>query len=226
MMKVDIISIFPGLIESFFDYGVIGRARKNKLFEINCIDLRDFTKDLHRTVDDSPYGGGSGMIMKCEPLFKAVSSVQTKDSIVIYLTPQGETFKHSTAKRLSGEEHLIIICGRYEGVDERFREAKVDLELSIGDYVVSGGELPAMVILDSVLRYIPGVLNSEESHLNDSFENGLLDYAVYTRPREFEGMQVPEVLLSGNHKEIENWRKNSAKERTLKKRPDLLKGDN
>ncbi|HDS08793.1 MAG TPA: tRNA (guanosine(37)-N1)-methyltransferase TrmD [Firmicutes bacterium] len=222
MLRIDIITIFPELLESFFNYGVIGRGLKKGLFEIRGIQLRDFTDDPHRTVDDYPFGGGAGMVMKAEPLFKAVESVKMPESQVILMTPQGERFNHKIAKELSKGTHFIMVCGRYEGIDERFREEMVDIELSIGDYVLSGGELPALVVLDSVLRFLPGILNKEESHLNDSFEHGLLDYPVYTRPREFRGVSVPEILLSGNHKQIEDWRKEAAKNKTRRSRPDLL----
>lgn len=220
-MKIDIVSVLPGLIEETMKFGVIGRALEQQLFELNNHDLRDYTEDKHRQVDDYSFGGGSGMVLKCEPLFKAADILETPESKVILMTPQGKLFSDQISQDLSREKHLIIFCGRYEGVDERFRKSKVDLEISIGDYILSGGELAAVVVLDSILRNIPGVLNSRESIENESFRNNLLDYPVYTRPREFLGMEVPQVLLSGNHKEIEKWREKMAVTRTKSRRPDL-----
>lgn len=222
-MRIDIVTIFPDIFFGPFDESIIGRAREQKLVEINAIDLRDFTDDNRKSVDDKPYGGGPGMLMKPEPLFKAVESLKQEDSLVILTTPQGEQFKQKTAGELSDQKHLIIVCGHYEGVDERVRTELVDLEISIGDYVLTNGNLPAMVICDAVVRLLPGVLGSPESEIEESFSVGLLEYPQYTRPPEYRGIEVPEVLLSGNHKAIAEWRKNEAVKRTKERRPDLLK---
>lgn len=203
----------------------MGRAREQGIVEINTVDLRDYTHDAHRTVDDKPYGGGPGMLMKPEPLFEAVESLKKAGSKVILTSPQGERFRQRTARELASESHLIIICGHYEGVDERVRLSLVDREISIGDYVLTSGNLPAMVIVDAVVRLLPGVLGSPESKEEESFSDGLLEYPQYTRPAEFRGMQVPETLLSGNHAQIAKWRAEQSRMGTMRRRPDLLKGE-
>jgi len=222
LLKVDIITLFPDIFFGPFAESIVARAIGNKKIEINTVDLREFTTDKRKTVDDKPYGGGPGMLMKPEPLFRAVEKLKEEDSYVILMTPQGEPFRQKTAEELSEKKHLIIICGHYEGVDERVRDALVDREISIGDYILTSGNLPAMVIVDSIARLIPGVLGSEESGLSESFsEEALLEYPQYTRPEEFMGMKVPEILLSGNHGEIASYRKKEAEERTVRRRPDL-----
>lgn len=222
MLEVDIITLFPEIFFGPFSESIVARAIDNGKIGINTVDLRDFTADKRKTVDDKPYGGGPGMLMKPEPLFKAVEKFKREDSVVILMTPQGEPFKQEAAEELSNLKHIIIICGHYEGVDERVRESLVDREISIGDYILTSGNLPAMVIIDAVARLIPGVLGSEESGSSESFsENGILEYPQYTRPEEFRGMNVPEVLLSGNHGEIASWRKKEAEKRTRARRPDL-----
>ena len=223
-MRFDILTIFPRFFDSPFSYGVIKKAQEKGIIQINIHDIREFAEDKHKTVDDKPYGGGSGMVMKPEPLGKAIESVKLSDarSLVILTTPQGERFSDTIANQLSNYEQIIIVCGRYEGVDERIRELYVDREISIGDYVLSGGEYAASVIVDTVSRFIPGVLGNEASPYHDSFREGLLEYPQYTRPESFKGKRVPSVLLSGNHKEIEEWRRKESIKRTFLKRPDLL----
>lgn len=208
-----------------FENSIIKRAREQKLVDFRFINFREFTTDKHRTVDDTPYGGGCGMVLKPEPIFRALQFAKDgrEDAKVILLTPQGSVFRQETARQLASAEHLILICGHYEGFDERIR-AWADLELSIGDYVLTGGELAAMVISDAVVRLLPGALGSEDSAANDSFGEGLLDFPQYTKPPEFEGMTVPEVLLSGNHARIAAWRHEQAIARTKERRPDLLAG--
>ncbi len=226
-MKIDILTLFPEMFAGPFDNSIIKRAKEKGMLEICLTNIRDFAHDKHRIVDDYPFGGGSGMVMKPEPVFEAVEYVRGRDrgnSVkVILLCPQGRVFNQETAKRLAGEEHLVLICGHYEGIDERIRELIVDEELSIGDFVLTGGEIPAMVVVDAVSRLIPGVLGDEESYVNDSFYDGILEYPQYTRPREFKGMEVPEVLLSGNHEKIRLWRRKMSLKRTKERRPDLLK---
>ena len=203
-MRFDILTIFPGMFEGPFSHGIIRIAKEKKIASIGVRDLRDFTDDPHRKVDDYPYGGGPGMVLKAEPIFEAVKSVRENNAKVILLSPQGETYTQAVAQQLANESGLIFICGRYQGVDERVREALVDTELSIGNYVLSGGELACMVIVESIVRLLPGALNNPESASSDSL--GRLDSPLYTRPREFRGMKVPEVLLSGDHQEIKEWR--------------------
>ena len=225
-MRIDIITLFPSMFRGPFDESIIKRARKKGILEINFHNLRDFTGDRHRTVDDLPYGGGAGMVMKPEPLFRAVEKVKEERSSswkVILLSPQGQTFAQEKAKELAEEEGLIFICGHYEGVDERVREHLIDEELSLGDFVLTGGELAAMVIIDAIARMLPGVLGCKDSIREDSFYQTLLDYPQYTRPAEFRGWKVPGVLISGNHQKIREWRKKKKLENTFKKRPDLLK---
>ncbi|HEX5215955.1 MAG TPA: tRNA (guanosine(37)-N1)-methyltransferase TrmD [Vicinamibacterales bacterium] len=224
-MIADVITIFPAMIEAGLGDGVVARARDRGLIEVRAWDLRAFTDDRHRTVDDVPYGGGPGMVMKPEPLFRAVDAIAAARgpaSAVILLTPQGERFTQATAERLSRLERLVLICGRYEGVDERVAESIVTDELSIGDYVLTGGELPALVVLDAVARLVPGVVGDAASVAADSFARGLLDHPHYTRPAEVRGKTVPDVLVSGNHAEIERWRRLERLRRTLARRPDLI----
>ena len=221
-MKIDILTLFPNMFNGVFDESIIKRAIENKLVNINIINFRDYSKDPHQKVDDTPYGGGAGMVLTPQPLFDAVEDLKTKDSKVILLTPDGISYKQKEAYNLSKEKHLIIICGHYEGFDERIRKL-ADIEISIGDYVLTGGEIPAMVLVDSITRLIPGVIN-ERSHIEDSFnDNYLLDYPTYTKPRVYKGMEVPEVLISGNHENIDKWRKEQSIKKTKEKRPDLLK---
>ena len=221
-MKVDILSLFPEFFHEFFNWSIIGRAIKNNKIKINNINIRDFSNNKHKKVDDYPFGGGSGMLMKPEPIFKAINSVKNEKSKVIYLSPQGKKFNQKLAKKLSKEEHLILLCGHYEGIDNRIIENYIDEEISVGDYVLTGGEIPAMLVLDAIIRLLPGVLRSKESYIDESHYIGLLEYPQYTRPRIFNGYSVPDVLLSGNHKKIEDWRKKQSLKTTLLKRPDLL----
>ncbi|MFH1625696.1 MAG: tRNA (guanosine(37)-N1)-methyltransferase TrmD [Pseudomonadota bacterium] len=224
MIAFDILTLFPNMFSSPLNESVLKRAQEEGLIEIRVHNIRDFTSDRHHTADDYPYGGGRGMVMKPEPIIRAIEKVRStlKESKVILMTPQGRRFDQEYALRLSKLSHLIIICGRYEGIDERVREY-VDEEISIGDYVLSGGELGALVLLDTVARLIPGVLGNPESAGDESFCNWLLEYPQYTRPREYRGSQVPEVLVSGNHKRIDRWRRVQSLKRTRERRPDLLK---
>lgn len=225
-MRVAVISLFPEMFAAVTDYGVTGRAVKDGLIDIRCFNPRDYTNDKHRTVDDRPYGGGPGMVMRVEPLRGAILEArQWLDTApVIYLSPQGEMFDQKKVETLSsGSADLILLAGRYEGIDERLIDLEVDQEISIGDFVLSGGELPAMVMIDAMIRQIPGALGHDESAQQDSFVGGLLDCPHYTRPEVIEGVSVPEVLLSGNHEKIDAWRKYQALERTKSRRPDLLK---
>lgn len=221
-MKIDILTLFPSMFDGFFSCSIIKRAIDKKLVEINIINFRDYSKDPHHKVDDTPYGGGNGMVLMVQPIYDAVMSLKTDDSKVILLTPDGEKYNQKKAYDFSKLNHLIVICGHYEGFDERIRSI-VDFSISIGDYVLTGGEIPSMIITDSIVRLIPGVIE-EGSHLNDSFNpnTNLLDYPNYTKPREFNGMKVPEVLLNGNHKEIEEYRKKESLNKTMQNRPDLL----
>jgi len=220
-MKISILSLFPHMFDGFLNESIIKRAIEDKKVEIEIIDFREYTDDPHKKVDDTPYGGGAGMVLACQPIFDCVEAIRTKDSKVIIMTPSGVPYKQRTAYDLSKEKHLIIICGHYEGFDERILSL-ADMEISIGDYVLTGGELPAMVITDSIVRLIPGVIN-EQSHLEDSFnDNFLLDYPTYTKPADYKGMKVPEILLSGDHKKIDEWRHQEALKKTEERRPDLL----
>lgn len=219
-MKIDILSLFPFMFDNFLNTSIIKRAiEKEKVF-INIINFRDYSKDSHKKVDDTPFGGGSGMVLTCQPIFDCVESIKTDDSYVILLTPTGVTYNQKLAKELTKFKHLIIICGHYEGFDDRIRTL-VDLEISIGDYVLTGGELASMVVTDSVTRLIDGVI-TDTSLEDESFNNNLLDYPVYTKPRNFRGMKVPDVLLSGDHKKIEEYRKKEQLRLTNEKRKDLL----
>ena len=220
-MKFDVLTLFPEMFEPL-NSSIIGRAREKNLIEINLINIRDFSKDKHKKVDDTPYGGGAGMVMMPDVVYDAYKSVEDKNAKVIYMSPQGKKLTQKKVEELANEEHLIILCGHYEGIDQRVIDKIVDEEISIGDYVLTGGELPAMVLIDSVSRYNSGVI-AEESREEESFANGLLEYPQYTRPEVFEGVKVPEVLLSGHHANIEKWRKEKALEITKLKRPDLLK---
>ncbi|MBP3841168.1 MAG: tRNA (guanosine(37)-N1)-methyltransferase TrmD [Bacilli bacterium] len=224
-MKIDILTLFPNMFNGVFEESIIKKAIDNEKVTINIYNFRDYTNDPHNKVDDTPYGGGAGMVLSCQPIFDCVESLKEKDTKVILLTPSGIPYKQKMAYDLSKEKHLIIICGHYEGFDERILSI-CDLEISIGDYVLTGGEIPAMVLTDSIVRLIPGVIN-EMSHLEDSFnENYLLDYPTYTKPREYRGMEVPEVLISGDHKKISEWRYNESLKKTKERRPDLLnRGD-
>jgi len=221
-MKIDVLTLFPAMFAGPLDESIIMRARKKGLLDLKIHQLRDWTHDRHRTVDDKPFGGGPGMLMKPEPLFEAVENLKHEKTRVILFSPSGRKFDQSIARELAQQEDLLLITGHYEGFDERVREALVDDELSIGDYVLTNGALPAMVVIDAVARLLPGVLGDDESSHDESFSHGLLEYPQYTRPAEFRGMKVPEVLLSGNHAEIEKWRREQAKLRTQKQRPDLL----
>ena len=222
-MKIDILTLFPEMFTGFLETSIIKRAIDEKYVDIKVHNFRDYSLDKHNRVDDYPYGGGAGMVLMCEPIFRAIESIKTKDSIVIMLTPSGSTFKQEIAKDLSKKKHLILLCGHYEGFDERIKTI-VDMELSIGDYVLTGGEVPAMAITDAITRLIPGVI-TEESLDSESFNDNLLDYPNYTRPEIFRGMKVPEVLLSGHHKNIEKYRQEERIKRTKEYRKDLIGGD-
>ncbi len=219
-MKFDVLTLFPEMFEPL-NSSIIGRAREKNLIEINLINIRDFSKDKHKKVDDTPYGGGAGMVMMPDVVYDAYKSVEDKNAKVIYMSPQGKKLTQKKVEELANQEHLIILCGHYEGIDQRVIDKIVDEEISIGDYVLTGGELPAMVLIDAVSRYNSGVI-AEESREEESFANGLLEYPQYTRPEVFEGEKVPEVLLSGHHANIEKWRREKALEITKLKRPDLL----
>lgn len=224
-MFFDILTLFPEMLAGPLEHSIVGRAREKNLLEINYVDIRDYTRDKHSTTDDYPYGGGAGMVMKMGPIHRAVKERfqhHNQQPPVVLMTPQGKKLNQELVKKFSEFSGLIIICGRYEGVDERVRQELVTHEISIGDYVLTGGELPAMVLIDAVARMIPSVLGDEKSRVEDSFYNGLLDYPQYTRPREYKGLQVPKVLLSGDHARIERWRQKQALKRTLVRRPDLL----
>lgn len=219
-MKIDILTLFPEMFEGIFSQSIIKRAILDKKVEIKLHNFRDYSKDPHHKVDDTPYGGGSGMVLTCQPIFDCVEALKEDDSLVILMTPDGIPYKQQMAYDLSKKKHLIIICGHYEGFDERIRSL-CDLEISIGDYVLTGGELASMVLTDSIVRLIPGVIETS-SHQNDSFNNNLLDYPTYTKPRNFRGMEVPSVLVNGDHKKIEEYRKEESIKRTKDRRPDLL----
>jgi tRNA (guanine37-N1)-methyltransferase len=223
-MRFDVLTIFPEMFSAYLTEGMLGRAVKNGKVDVRIINVRDFSRGAHKTTDDRPYGGGDGMVMKPGPIYRALESIDRVSgrSLVILTSPQGEPFEQAVAWELSQWDQLILICGRYEGVDERIVSDHVDREISIGDYVMSGGELAAMVIMDAVNRLIPGVLGGETSNLEDSFQDGLLEYPQYTRPRVFNEKAVPEVLLSGDHEKIRLWRRTESLRRTLKRRPDLL----
>ena len=223
-MRIDIITIFPEVILPVLQAGILRRAQARDILTVNVHNLRDFTTDRHQTVDDYPYGGGAGMILKPEPLFAAIRALQPESTArIIYLTPQGTPFNQACAEALSLESHLILICGRYKGIDERVRIKLVTDEISIGDYVLSGGEIPALVLVDAIGRVLPRALGNYESAQEDSFSQGLLDCPHYTRPVEYEGMKVPDILLSGHHENITHWQREQSLKRTVERRPDLLK---
>jgi tRNA (guanine37-N1)-methyltransferase len=224
VMKIDVLTLFPEMFAGPLDESIVKRARAAGLLDLSIHNLRDYTHDRHRTVDDKPFGGGPGMLLKPEPIFEAVEHLAGGETRVILLSPSGRKFNQSLARELAPQNHLLLICGSYEGCDERVREALADDDLSIGDYVLSNGALPAMVIIDAVTRLLPGVLGDDESARDESFSPGLpgLEYPQYTRPAEFRGMKVPEVLLSGNHAEIARWRAEQARNRTKEQRPDML----
>ena len=222
-MKIDILTLFPNMFSGFLTESIISRAINSGKVLINVHDIRAYSLDPHKKVDDYPFGGGAGMVLMPQPIFDAVADLKTDESFVILMTPQGEVYKQKKAYELTDKKHIIIICGHYEGFDERIRTL-ADLELSIGDFILTGGEIASMAIIDSVVRLIDGVI-TKDSHLNDSFNNNLLDYPVYTRPAVYKDMQVPDVLLSGHHKNIEAWRKEQSIKRTKERRPDLLGDD-
>ncbi len=221
-MRIDVLTLFPEFFEVLKNWSIIGRALQQGIFSLNTVNIRDFSKDKHKRVDDYPFGGGPGMVMKPEPIYDAISNVKTDKSLTIFLSPQGKVLNQELANKLSKESHLILLCGHYEGVDNRIIENYIDMEVSIGDYVLTGGEIPAMVLIDSVVRLLPGTLSSEESYMEESHYDGLLEYPQYTRPRVFNGLPVPEILLSGDHEKIREWRKYQALKNTFLKRPDLL----
>jgi len=220
-MKIDVLTLFPEMFTGPLDVSMVARARKAGLLDLQIRNLRDWTHDRHKTVDDRPFGGGPGMVLKPEPVFEAVEALASEKTRVLMMAPTGRVFTQAMARELAGEEHLLFLCGSYEGFDERIRTL-IDDELSIGDYVLTNGGLPAMVIIDAVTRLLPGVLGHDESAHDESFSHGLLEYPHYTRPAEFREMKVPDVLLSGNHAEIEKWRREQSKRRTEERRPDLL----
>lgn len=221
-MKIDILTLFPKMFDAL-NYSILARAQKNNLLQINVVNIRDFSKDNNKRCDDYSYGGGAGMIMTPQPLYDAIQSVKTEDSYTIYLSPKGKKLKQNLVQQISKNyKHIILVCGHYEGIDERIIELCIDEEISIGDYVLTGGELPAMVLIDSIARYIPNVLGNKDTTEEESFSSNLLEYPQYTRPSEFMGLKVPDVLLNGNHKEIENWRKEHSLNITKQRRPDLL----
>jgi tRNA (guanine37-N1)-methyltransferase len=224
-MKIDVLSLFPDMFSGVFGQSILKKAQEKSAVQFQVLDFREFSTNKHRNVDDYPYGGGAGMVLTPQPLFDAVETLTKETSEkprIILLCPQGERFSQKKAEELSKEKHLIFLCGHYEGYDERIREHLVTDEISIGDYVLTGGELGAMVVIDAVTRLLPGVLGKEESHIQDSFSTGLLEHPQYTRPADFRGMKVPDVLMSGNHKHIEEWRKKESLKRTYERRPDLL----
>jgi tRNA (guanine37-N1)-methyltransferase len=221
-MRFDIVTLFPELIDVYTSNGIIGRAVENGMFEIGYVNLRDYSEDKHKKVDDYPYGGGPGMLLKPEPMFNALDAIKKQNSYIIYLSPKGNLFNQKKAKELSEKEHIVLIAGHYEGVDQRIIDKYVNEEISMGDYVLTNGELPVLMIVDAVGRLIPGVLGSDESTVEESHSGNLLEYPQYTRPESYLGLDVPEILLSGHHK-IEEWRRFKAIEITLKRRPDMIK---
>ncbi|MCC2672947.1 MAG: tRNA (guanine-N1)-methyltransferase [Armatimonadetes bacterium] len=224
-MRVDVLTIFPDMLTSPLEHSILGRAREAGLLDVRCVDLRDYTTDRHRQIDDSPYGGGPGMVMKPEPLFRAVEALAAEppppDRVILF-TPLGRRFDQAAANELAREQRLVFLCGRYEGIDERVHRHLVTDELSIGDYVLTGGELAALVVIDAVARLLPGVLGKDESAESETFEEHLLEYPHYTRPADFRGWKVPDVLLSGHHGEVEKWRRLQSLQRTLEQRPDMF----
>jgi tRNA (guanine37-N1)-methyltransferase len=226
VMKIDIVTLFPGMFAGPLDESIVKRAREGGTLDLRVHNLRDWTHDRHKTVDDRPFGGGPGMLLKPEPVFEAVEALHSAAARVILLCPQGRVFNQAVARELAGAQHLILVCGSYEGFDERIRTALADDEISLGDFVLTNGALPAMVIVDAVTRLLPGVLGDDESARDESFSHALLEYPHYTRPAEFRGLKVPEVLLGGNHAEIARWRREQAAARTRERRPDLMDGQN
>ncbi len=222
-MKIDVLTLFPDMFNSVFSESIIKRALDKKIVEINIHNIRTYSNDPHKKTDDTPYGGGAGMVLMCQPIFDAVKSLKKDNTKVILLTPSGKLYNQAVAIDLSGEKHLIIICGHYEGFDERIKTI-CDMEISIGDYILTGGEIPAMVLIDSITRLLDGVIR-KESYQNESFANNMLDYPTYTKPRIYENLEVPSVLVSGDHEKIRKWREEKQLEITKKNRPDLLKGD-
>jgi len=221
-MRIDVLTLFPRMFEGFLTESILGKAIEAKTVEVNIIDFREYSDNKHHKVDDSPFGGGAGMVLNIQPIHSALTNIKGyKEALKIMVSPQGETLKQEKAYSLSNEKHIIILCGHYEGYDERIRDY-FDIEISIGDYVLTGGELAAMVLIDSVTRVIPSVIGKDESHLNDSFSNILLEHPHYTRPRDFEGKKVPDILVSGDHKKIEKWRLEQSIKRTKTRRPDLF----
>ncbi len=223
-LRIDVITIFPGMLNGFIEESMLKRAAERGAVVFSAIDLRDYAHDARRTTDDRPYGGGPGMVMKPEPLFEAVEAVRSADTRVVLMCPQGRRFDQAEARRLAGERHLVFVCGHYEGVDERVRQALVTDELSIGDYVLTNGVLPAAVVIDAVVRLLPEVLGGEGATADESFQDGLLEYPQYTRPPEFRGMRVPDVLVGGHHAQVKAWRRARALQRTRERRPDLCRG--
>jgi len=221
-LRFDVLSLFPKTVEGFATESILGRAVEKGLIEINSLDLRRWAKGKHRETDDRPFGGGAGMVLKPEPLFEAIEEISSEKTKVIYMAPDGESLSPSIAKELALEKHLLLVSGHYEGIDQRVRDQLVDREISVGDYVLTNGSLAASVLVDSVARHVPGVLGDGDSLIDESFEGQLLSYPQYTRPNEYRGMSVPEVLLSGNHSQIEHWRNDQRKIKTRKLRPDLL----
>ena len=221
-MIFDILTLFPDFFEKLNSFSIIGRALEEKIININSINIRDFSKDKHKRVDDYSYGGGPGMVMTAEPIYDAIESTKSKKSKTIFLSPQGKQLSQEIVNDLSKEEHLILLCGHYEGIDDRIVSNYIDMEISIGNYVLTGGEIPAIVLIDAITRLIPGVLSNEESFTKESHYDGLLEYPQYTRPRDFNGHKVPDILLSGNHKKIEEWREYQSIKTTFEKRSDLL----
>src|ERR1035437_9156230 len=222
-MRIDVLTLFPAMLDGFLSESMLGRAREAKLLEINVRNTRDWSVDKHKTTDDRPFGGGAGMVMKCEPIFAAIEELQTPGCRRIYLTPDGVPFTSAKAEELSKQQHLVLLSGHYEGIDQRIRDTLIDEEISIGDYVLTNGTLAAAVIIDALARFIPGVLGEEKSLTSESFTRNLLDFPNYTRPAVYRGMSVPEVLLQGNHGEIEKWRHAQQLARTHQFRPDLIK---
>ena len=224
-MRFEILTLFPEMLRPFFEDSIIGQARQASLITVTCTDIRAYTTNKHRRVDDAPYGGGRGLVLQCQPVLDCIRAVKERISgrtRVVYMSPQGRRLSNAVVKELAGYDNLVLLCGHYEGIDERIIEAEIDEEISIGDYVLTGGELPAAVVVDAVARRLPGVLPADECFEEESFSEGLLEYPQYTRPAVYEGMAVPEVLLNGNHAEIAAWRHSQALRRTLEKRPDLL----
>lgn len=220
-MKIDFLTLFPEMF-SAMNQSIIGRAVEKGIVDLNYVNIRDFSNNKHKKVDDYVFGGGEGMLLMPQPLFDCIDSIKQENSYVIYVTPSGQPFNQEIAKELKDKEHLIFVCGHYEGIDQRVIDEKVDRELSIGDYVLTNGELPAMVIADAIVRLLPNVLSNKDSSLKDSFEDNLLEHPQYTRPSDFRGLKVPEILLSGNHQEIDKWKREQKLEKTKKVRPDLL----